>query len=332
MSCSTAEVSLSSAGRFGSTLKVSVPSETSADLCVVNSARVSLSKRHTTLSPNDPNLIRFLYRYNHWTPFGHPQLSVRYELHPKQLLYLYSRCTPGSERLTEHGITTERGSLWYWLRNKHLYDRVELWIDRLIMDKAPITAEVAGIHTLFNPSHSLEFPITDTWVSENVVERLKLAWMTVLVEAPVPIRTQLFKHKIGFCENEVSRRYVDAPPHYFLPENWRARAPTIKQGSLKTPIKWPKLANLVAKSLYFWSDVSYRTLLRLDVCPEQARFLLPQGMTTQWYWTGSLEAFVRAINLRTAEHAQEESWKIMQNIKRLMQIRWPLTYRMTFER
>jgi thymidylate synthase (FAD) len=275
-----------------------------------------------------------LYRNNHWTPFGHPQLAVRYTLSPERRLFLLDHRSVGSEWLTERGVTIERGSLWYWLRNKHLYGELEKRLDELIIRNAPHTAEAAGLRLPdWDPQNNprdFEYIITDEWIAQDPLERLKLGWMTVLVKAPVPIRTQLFKHKIGFCENESSRRYIKDPPSYFWPKKWRAKAPNVKQGSLKTGVKHPHVADFVAKSVYKLSDWGYRALLKLDVCPEQARFLLPQGMMTQWYWTGSLEAFVRAINLRTEAHAQEETWKIMQNIKQLMREQWPLTSRMTF--
>ena len=41
--------------------------------------------------------------------------------------------------------------------------------------------------------------------------------ITLHIKAPFPIRTQFFKHKVGFVENEVSRRYVDDVPEYFNP-------------------------------------------------------------------------------------------------------------------
>ena len=36
--------------------------------------------------------------------------------------------------------------------------------------------------------------------------------ITLRIKAPISIRTQFFKHKQGFVENEISRRYVDNPP------------------------------------------------------------------------------------------------------------------------
>ena len=41
--------------------------------------------------------------------------------------------------------------------------------------------------------------------------------VTLHIKAPFPIRTQFFKHKVGFVENDISRRYVDSDPEYFYP-------------------------------------------------------------------------------------------------------------------
>ena len=55
--------------------------------------------------------------------------------------------------------------------------------------------------------------------------------ITFRIKAPISIRTQFFKHKQGFVENEVSRRYVDNEPEFYEPEVWRGKADNIKQGS-----------------------------------------------------------------------------------------------------
>ena len=46
--------------------------------------------------------------------------------------------------------------------------------------------------------------------------------ITLRIKAPIFIRTQLFKHKVGFVENEVSRRYVSDPPSVYFP-HWRSK-------------------------------------------------------------------------------------------------------------
>ena len=54
---------------------------------------------------------------------------------------------------------------------------------------------------------------------------------------------------------------------------------------------------------------TYNDLLEAGVAPEQARFMLPQGMYTEWYWTGSLAAYARFYKQRIDDHAQ---WEVRQ--------------------
>ena len=51
------------------------------------------------------------------------------------------------------------------------------------------------------------------------------------MKAPISIRTQFFKHKQGFVENEVSRRYVDETPEFYHPEFRKRPTKVMKQGS-----------------------------------------------------------------------------------------------------
>lgn len=128
------------------------------------------------------------------------------------------------------------------------------------------------------------------------------------IKAPISIRTQLFKHKVGFVENEVSRRYVTDEPEFYIPR-WRGK-PTngAKQGS-DDFIEFDDNYNY--NYLGYNSAVEhclsiYHDLLRRGVAPEQARFVLPQGTYTEWFWTGSLAAYARVCKLRSDPHAQWE--------------------------
>ena len=58
----------------------------------------------------------------------------------------------------------------------------------------------------------------------------------------------------------------------------------------------------------------YLVMLRENVCPEQARMILPQAMMTEWVWTGSLAAFARVCKLRLDPHSQRETQEIAQMI------------------
>ena len=56
------------------------------------------------------------------------------------------------------------------------------------------------------------------------------AFLTVRVKAPIFVARQLVKHKF-MPWNEVSRRYVDSNPEFYVPYDWRKRASNVKQGS-----------------------------------------------------------------------------------------------------
>ena len=48
-----------------------------SDLTVVNAARVSFDNESTELSLKDHKLIGYLAMHEHWSPFAHPQISLR---------------------------------------------------------------------------------------------------------------------------------------------------------------------------------------------------------------------------------------------------------------
>jgi thymidylate synthase (FAD) len=146
--------------------------------------------------------------------------------------------------------------------------------------------------------------------------------ITLRIKAPIFVRTQLFKHKVGFTENEVSRRYVTAEPEFYTPD-WRS-APTdgAKQGSSDFMYD-PVVEDLdrVYNRIALESVEIYKTLLKEGVAPEQARALLPQGTYTEWWWTGSLSAYARVFKQRIDTHAQ---WECQEFAKAIGSIIEPL--------
>lgn len=130
--------------------------------------------------------------------------------------------------------------------------------------------------------------------------------ITIREEVPVFVARQRFKHQIGFSYNEVSRRYVDSPPDFYMPDLWRKRAENKKQGSEDEGVASQGLVSEKYAEFIKLAKEQYAGLLGLGVAPEQARMVLPQSMYTSYYVTGSLAAFARAYLLRVADHAQKE--------------------------
>jgi len=58
-------------------MKVELINVMGSDLTVVNAARVSFKNHRKKFLSSDINLIKYLARHNHWTPFAQPQLQFR---------------------------------------------------------------------------------------------------------------------------------------------------------------------------------------------------------------------------------------------------------------
>lgn len=152
--------------------------------------------------------------------------------------------------------------------------------------------------------------------------------ITLRMEAPVPIRTQCFKHKVGFVENEESRRYISDRPVLFIPDHFR-QAPDgdkVKQGSAGVHHN----SELIRQAyIQRCEDMIkfYEELVKQGVAPEQARFVLPQGCEVNWYWTGSLYAYAQAWVKRTDSHAQGEINDLFTEIGPIMERLFPYSWK-----
>ena len=139
------------------------------------------------------------------------------------------------------------------------------------------------------------------------------------IKAPVFVARQLVKHKF-LRWNEISRRYTTENIEFYEPDEWRGRSADKKQGS----------EGVV--DVGDWGDTNwaclkaYKDLLNQGVCPEQARMVLPQSMMTEWYWSGSLDAFADMCNLRCKSDTQYETqlvaWDIYFEMKELFPVSW----------
>ena len=145
------------------------------------------------------------------------------------------------------------------------------------------------------------------------------------IMAPVFVARQLVKHKF-LRWNEISRRYVDHEPEFYVPTEWRGRSADKKQGSEGVvPISGETMK--VASKASMWSIRNYTALLNAGVCPEQARMVLPQSMMTEWYWSGSLDAFADMCKLRCAPDTQAETAEVAWGIDLKMIDLFPVSWR-----
>ena len=142
------------------------------------------------------------------------------------------------------------------------------------------------------------------------------------IKAPVFVARQLVKHKF-LRWNEVSRRYVDSEPEFYVPSVWRGKSADKKQGSEGSIT----ISDDIVEEVYDDTVARYRLLLDIGVCPEQARMILPQSMMTEWYWSGSLDAFADMCKLRCAPDTQAETAEVAWGIDRIMTDLFPVSWR-----
>lgn len=153
-------------------------------------------------------------------------------------------------------------------------------------------------------------------------------FLSVRVKAPIFVARQLVKHEY-LPWNEISRRYVDDEPEFYLPiHEWRLRADNKKQGSQEDFIDEDS-------SVYVQTDVTdlteaalqvYKSMLALKVCPEQARMVLPLNTMTEWIWSGTLGAFMKMLRLRLFDSTQQETKNVALAIRDIVEECFPVSF------
>ena len=157
------------------------------------------------------------------------------------------------------------------------------------------------------------------------------------IKAPIFVARQLVKHEY-LRMNEISRRYVDSEPEFYVPDVWRGRSKDKKQGSdgvvdLEDIVMYgnggiigPWYLGEEMREHWDRSLEQYTLLLEAGVAPEMARMVLPQSMYTEWYWSGSMDAFANMCNLRLKEDTQYETRLVAQQIDKVMGELYPVSW------
>lgn len=110
-----------------------------------------------------------------------------------------------------------------------------------------------------------------------------------------------------------------------MPPHFRAKAANVKQGSgdihpnSEAILEAYRVQCKISVDLYEW-------MLRNDVCPEQARFVLPQGCEVNWVWTGSLYAYANFYNQRSNSHAQKEIQELARMVGEIIEPLYPVSW------
>lgn len=316
-------------------MKATLINNTNDDLMAVNAARVSFGKRKTALDESDVKLINYLAKHEHFSPFTHCfyvcEAPIKY--------------TPFIDVLIDRGHTEgfvfEKYTKESLIVGATLYGWIE-YFNILKKDGHDLKDIMLYIPEIFKSTHSLNaFNIKHTVGEQSPVlskecyesslkikNKDRFTFETFHVTAPIFVARQLAKHKVGFSWNEVSRRYVDSEPEFYMPDKWRKKASNKKQGSSTEAVQEP-LYNRMHSSITthkaheryneYTLDL-YKDMLENETCPEQARMILPQSTYTEWYWSATLENWKRMLKLRLKDDTQQETRELAEQInKQLME-------------
>lgn len=153
------------------------------------------------------------------------------------------------------------------------------------------------------------------------------AFVSFRIKAPIICARQLVKSSVGLCWNEVSRRYVSYEPEAYAVETWRGAPLNAKQGSDGESVMPQEAVHELYEKVNKEAVDAYNAMIAGGVAPEQARLILPQGMMTEWIWSGSLAAFARVCKLRVASDAQKETQEVARAIAAEMEKLFPVSFK-----
>lgn len=147
------------------------------------------------------------------------------------------------------------------------------------------------------------------------------------IKAPIFVARQWMRHRDSY--NEVSGRYSELKPEFFLPfpEDLAKQSIKNKQGR-EEPLS-PEVSAIILRALEnaYQNDYQlYQELLGEGLAKELARISLPAGTYTEFYWKANLRKVFSFLGLRLDTHAQLEIRRYAQAVAQITEKLYPVAY------
>lgn len=183
------------------------------------------------------------------------------------------------------------------------------YVDHMGTDLTVVNAARVSFNKVSTELTDRDIQLLDYLAEHEHTAPYRHCYVTLRVKAPIFCFRQIMKHRIASDFNEVSGRYVDLNDvDIFVPDTFRLQAKVNKQGSegeldeTNETYALGRYLNACRESIN-----SYNDMIRVGVCREQARCVLPLAMYSEVIWTLSLQSMAHFIRLRTDSHAQKET-------------------------
>lgn len=156
---------------------------------------------------------------------------------------------------------------------------------------------------------------------------LEMVNATLEIETTRDIAHQIVRHR-SFSFQEFSQRYADPTTmeDWYTMREARLQDTKNRQNSIETndidlTIEWFKRQSEVQQA----SERAYRWAIDNNIAKEQARVVLPEGMTkTRLYMNGTIRSWVHYIELRGANGTQKEHLEIAHACAKIIAEIFPL--------
>ena len=154
----------------------------------------------------------------------------------------------------------------------------------------------------------------------------EMANVCISIKTSRTIARQILRHR-SFSFQEFSQRYQDNKQQEDTFITWEARTEHSKnrQSSVETNDEQLKQQFLeLQQDVWKSSQNAYKKALALGIAKEQARCLLPEGLTeTHMYMSGSIRSWIHYIDLRTKEDTQKEHREVALQCKEILKKECP---------
>lgn len=150
---------------------------------------------------------------------------------------------------------------------------------------------------------------------------------TFLIDCPIFVAREFHRHRT-WSYNEVSGRYKELEPRFYLPSTARPVVQKGKIGNYTFEMDKPLMDTVraVHKNSFREAWTSYQFLLANDVAKEVARNVLPVAIMTQFYATANPRNVMQFLDLRNDGPALYEIRQVAIQMEEAFAKAMPMTY------
>jgi thymidylate synthase (FAD) len=163
------------------------------------------------------------------------------------------------------------------------------------------------------------------------------ASLTFYMEMPIFVFREFHRHRIGWSYNEMSGRYRQLPPTFYIPSAARPLVQQGKPGAYEFVAGTPEQHKLLSETMlmsYSESYSAYQHMMASGVAKEVARMVLPVATYSAQFATCNPRSLMAFLSLRTRREGSAYPSYPMREIEMVADLmersfaeRFPLTYR-----